>query len=59
MSFDQSPPARPFRVLTVCTGNICRSPAVERLLAAALGPDADVEVSSAGGLVDQHQLAVT
>ena len=48
MSFDQLPPARPFRVLTVCTGNICRSPAVERLLVAALGPDADVEVSSAG-----------
>jgi protein-tyrosine phosphatase len=27
---------RPFRVLAVCTGNICRSPAVERLLAAGL-----------------------
>ena len=25
------------QVLTVCTGNVCRSPAVERLLAAALG----------------------
>lgn len=41
-------PARPFTVLTVCTGNICRSPAVERLLAARLGPDADVRVVSAG-----------
>ena len=28
---------RPFEVLAVCTGNICRSPAVERLLAARLG----------------------
>nr|WP_307802304.1 low molecular weight phosphatase family protein [Cellulomonas fengjieae] len=31
------PPDEPFRVLVVCTGNICRSPAVERLLAAGLG----------------------
>lgn len=29
--------AEPFRVLVVCTGNICRSPAAERLLAAGLG----------------------
>ena len=29
--------AEPVRVLVVCTGNICRSPAVERLLAAGLG----------------------
>ncbi|GAA2096381.1 low molecular weight phosphatase family protein [Microlunatus panaciterrae] len=35
-----------FSVLTVCTGNICRSPAVERLLAASLGPT--VSVGSAG-----------
>ncbi len=35
------------RVLAVCTGNICRSPAVERLLAAGLA-GTDVEVSSAG-----------
>lgn len=35
-----------FRVLTVCTGNICRSPAVERLLRAGLG--AGVEIGSAG-----------
>lgn len=27
----------PFRVLAVCSGNVCRSPAVERLLAARLG----------------------
>lgn len=34
------------RVLTVCTGNICRSPAVERLLQARLGDG--VSVSGAG-----------
>ena len=38
----------PFTVLTVCTGNICRSPAVERLLTARLGPDSGVVVVSAG-----------
>lgn len=37
-----------FSVLCVCTGNVCRSPAAERLLAAALGPE--VAVSSAGTL---------
>src|SRR4029453_15428147 len=30
----QSP--QPFRILTVCTGNICRSPVAERLLQAGL-----------------------
>jgi protein-tyrosine phosphatase len=35
-----------FSILTVCTGNICRSPAVERLLASKLGPT--VKVTSAG-----------
>lgn len=34
------------RILTVCTGNICRSPAAERLLSLQLGSDA--QVSSAG-----------
>ena len=38
----------PFAVLTVCTGNICRSPAAERLLSARLGDDPGVVVSSAG-----------
>ena len=38
----------PFTVLAVCTGNICRSPAVERLLAAGLGPGSGVVVTSAG-----------
>jgi protein-tyrosine phosphatase len=35
-----------FSILSVCTGNVCRSPAVERLLASRLGPT--VSVSSAG-----------
>ncbi len=41
-----------FSILTVCTGNVCRSPAVERLLGQELGPT--VSVSSAGthALVD-------
>ncbi|WP_298462487.1 low molecular weight phosphatase family protein [uncultured Cellulomonas sp.] len=49
-------PERPFTVLAVCTGNICRSPAVERLLATELGVDhaatasdrSQVVVASAG-----------
>ncbi|MFG6446498.1 low molecular weight phosphatase family protein [Microbacterium sp. P07] len=42
-------------ILTVCTGNICRSPLAEQVLRAALTP-LDVEVSSAGthALVDRH-----
>lgn len=36
----------PVRILTVCTGNICRSPAAERLIAARLGES--VQVASAG-----------
>lgn len=46
MSADES-----FRVLTVCTGNICRSPAVERLLRrefAQVGADGAFDVASAG-----------
>src|SRR5829696_1569572 len=35
-----------FSILAVCTGNVCRSPAVERLLATKLGPT--ITVSSAG-----------
>jgi protein-tyrosine phosphatase len=50
-----------YRILVVCTGNICRSPFAERLLTSrlreALGPDAAslFEVSSAGtwGLVGE------
>ncbi len=41
----------PFRILTVCTGNICRSPAAERLLRRELADSAAepaIEVDSAG-----------
>ncbi|MFS0703569.1 low molecular weight phosphatase family protein [Cellulomonas sp. 179-A 9B4 NHS] len=40
-------PPDPARILTVCTGNICRSPAVERLLRQRLA-GTDVVVESAG-----------
>jgi protein-tyrosine phosphatase len=39
-------PQAQFSILAVCTGNVCRSPAAERLLAKQLGPS--VSVSSAG-----------
>ena len=41
-----SVPDDAFSILTVCTGNVCRSPAVERLLASKLGHT--VSVASAG-----------
>ena len=45
-------PADRFRLLFVCTGNICRSAVAERLarrgLLQRLGPDAPVDVASAG-----------
>jgi len=41
-------PTEPFRVLVVCTGNICRSPAAEFLLRAGLDRVAGMEVASAG-----------
>lgn len=37
-----------FRVLTVCIGNVCRSPVVERLLTARLEGAGDFLVESAG-----------
>lgn len=53
-----SEPGRPFRILVVCTGNICRSPAAERLLRSALGRLSDpwsATVESAGvGAVVGH-----
>ncbi len=39
---------RPLRVLFVCTANICRSPYLELRARQLFGPDAGVEVSSAG-----------
>lgn len=46
-------PSKPFRVLFVCMGNICRSPAAEiifRKLVADAGRSADIEIDSAGTL---------
>ncbi|GAB3842458.1 arsenate reductase/protein-tyrosine-phosphatase family protein [Nesterenkonia populi] len=40
--------AEQFSILAVCTGNICRSPAMERLLAHMFAADEDVEVASGG-----------
>jgi protein-tyrosine phosphatase len=39
-------PQEVFSIVVVCTGNVCRSPAAERLLEGQLGPS--VSVSSAG-----------
>lgn len=41
----------PLAVLTVCTGNICRSPALERLLAARLADMASVSSAGTGAVV--------
>src|SRR4051794_24659301 len=46
MSTGGAADGRPFRLLCVCEGNLCRSPVAELLLDAALRPD--VEVASAG-----------
>ena len=45
---DRSGNPAPLRVLFVCTANICRSPYLELRARQLLGPDAGVEVSSAG-----------
>jgi len=50
---NSTPRRTPFRVLFVCMGNICRSPAGEiifRHLVAAAGRSADIEIDSAGTL---------
>jgi protein-tyrosine phosphatase len=46
-----SVPDDTFSILTVCTGNVCRSPAVERLLASKLGPTVDVASAGTHALV--------
>jgi len=45
-----------FTILTVCTGNICRSPLAEQLISAGLTAYPDVEIASAGtgALVGHH-----
>lgn len=53
-----------FRMLTVCTGNICRSPLAEQLLKSALRGVENIEFDSAGtqAMVDnpmpEHSLAI-
>jgi protein-tyrosine phosphatase len=46
-------PVDTFSILTVCTGNVCRSPAVERLLARDLGPTVVVSSARTHALVGQ------
>jgi protein-tyrosine phosphatase len=45
--------APPFSILVVCTGNVCRSPAAERLLRQRLGPTVTVESAGTFGLVGE------
>ncbi|QGF24213.1 low molecular weight phosphatase family protein [Raineyella fluvialis] len=45
--------SEPFRILTVCTGNICRSPAAEFLLRRGLGAGVVVESAGVAALVDR------
>jgi protein-tyrosine phosphatase len=50
---------KPFRILAVCTGNICRSPMVERLLQGSFDRFApgEFEISSAGtGALVHHEM---
>jgi protein-tyrosine phosphatase len=47
-SHPASPVPATYRVLAVCTGNICRSPALERLWTMTFGPLGRLEVVSAG-----------
>lgn len=44
-----APMSNPYRIMTVCTGNICRSPMAEFMLASAAAESGlEVEVDSAG-----------
>ena len=45
--------ASPFSILVVSTGNVCRSPAAERLLQQRLGPTVTVESAGTFGLVGE------
>ncbi|MFC7404628.1 low molecular weight phosphatase family protein [Georgenia alba] len=42
-----------FTILTVCTGNICRSPAAERLFRSAFGDEVSVTSAGTGALVGE------
>lgn len=46
------PPARPLRLLTVCLGNICRSPAAEAALRDLCGPGVTVDSAGTSGWHD-------
>lgn len=48
-----SPDPDPYRILVVCTGNICRSPAGELLLQQRLGGTVAVSSAGTGALVGQ------
>jgi protein-tyrosine phosphatase len=47
------PADRPYAILCVCTGNVCRSPVAERLLAVRLGPTVSVASAGTFGLTGQ------
>ncbi|KAG6414774.1 hypothetical protein SASPL_122148 [Salvia splendens] len=54
---DDAPPSRPFSVLFVCLGNICRSPAAEgvfRYLVKERGLDSKIRIDSAG-TINYHE----
>jgi low molecular weight protein-tyrosine phosphatase len=60
LATDQTPPpptadkpVETFSILAVCTGNVCRSPAVERLLARDLRPSVVVRSAGTHALVGQ------
>lgn len=52
MTSSMSP--RPFRILVVCTANICRSVMGELMIRRAAAPEVDVEVWSCGFLFDDE-----
>lgn len=50
-TLDEKPQKRPFRILFVCLGNICRSPTAEGVLRRVIveeAPELEVEIDSAG-----------